>query len=183
MRNLRYVLMLVIFFIAGVLSVIFYQSYTKSSVNADSILAESYITDTPEPSMTPVPTTEWIQATTLPNQESHSYYPPKFSIAETQKMSADRHEAETGETVNYTVTIKNTGTKKKFLTHICFNHSGGVTFGCALNVNIEAGDQFNINNSMMYKTPGTYSVWLTWSQDGTNFYRPQNSGSAIVRIY
>lgn len=101
---------------------------------------------------------------------------------ETEKITADRTTAETGEQVNFTVSLQNQGTKKKFLTHICFDHSGGVTFGCLLNKNLFPGEKFNVNNSMMFPNPGSYSVWVTWSQDATNFYRPINAGSTTVHI-
>lgn len=178
-KNIKYFLTLVIFFIAGVLSVLAYQNFQEKNIQAQTSVNTDYnndVSDTPTPEWIPYPT-----ATTIPVR----YTAPssKLTIMETQKISADRAMAETGETVNYTVTLKNTGNKKKFLTHICFNHSGGVTFGCLLNMNLESYKEFNINNSMTYKTPGTYSTWVTWSQDGNNFYRPQSGGSAVVKIY
>jgi len=141
-----------------------------------------------EPTLSPESTVEWIplvSATPVSSDYTSTNTSPstKFTIVESKKISADKATAETGETVSYNVTLKNTGSKKKYLSHICFNHSGGVTFGCLLSKNLEAGEEFNVNNYMRYTTAGTYSVWVTWSQDGTNFYRPQGAGTATVTIY
>ena len=174
-KNIRYFLTLAVFFAAGALSVFAYQSFQEKNILAQS--STEYL------SPSPIPTTEWIPyPTATPIPVKYTAPSTKLTITEVKKISADRANAQTGETVNYNATLKNTGSKKKFLTHICFTHSGGVTFGCLLNKNLEPNEEFNINNSMMYKTPGTYSVWITWSQDGTNFYRPQGAGSAVVTV-
>lgn len=183
-NNTKYLLTLVIFFAAGVLSVIGYQNWQKGNILA-STNTDNETGDTLwEPSITPTPTSDWIPYPTVTLAQAVYTAPStKLTIYESKKITADKTTAETGETVNYNVTLKNTGDKKKFLTHICFNHSGGITFGCLLNMNLEPDKEFNINNSMMYKTPGGYSVWITWSQDGTNFYKPQGGGSARVTVY
>ena len=106
----------------------------------------------------------------------------KFTISESGKISTDKTAVQTGETVNFKVTLKNTDDKRKFLTHICFNHTGRVTFGCVRNVNLEAGQESGFENSMMFSGPGTYSVWTTWSQDHVNFYRPLGAGTARVKV-
>jgi hypothetical protein len=105
----------------------------------------------------------------------------KFIIVENQSMTSDKVRVETGENVVFSTTIKNEGTKTKHLTHLCFNHSGGVTFGC-LNgpqgPTLDPGEEFPLGGATVFTQSGTYSVWLTWSQDETNFYRPLN-GSAV----
>jgi len=109
----------------------------------------------------------------------------KFTIKEIQPISADRHQAQTGQLINFQTRLKNIGPEKKHLTHVCFNHSGGVTFGC-LNgpqgPNLSPGEELSIHNSMIFTQPGNYSVWLTWSQDGVNFYRALEAGRVEVRI-
>lgn len=183
-KDYRYIYILTasIFFIAGILSVLAYQDYQNKNIQAvsSSDYVSSTPTSTPPPTITPI---SQIYKEHIINQKTPQTAPSgKFTIVESKKITADSTAAETGETVNYTVTLKNTGSKKKFLTHICFNHSGGETFGCLLNHNLFPDKEINLNNSMMYKTAGTYSVWVTWSQDGTNFYRPVGAGKAVVRI-
>jgi len=109
----------------------------------------------------------------------------KLTIKEVRGITADKQKAETGEQVNFSARIKNIGSKKKHLTHLCFNHSGGVTFGCTNGpngFNLDPGQEIDISNSMMFVTPGAYSVWLTWSQDKTNFLKPLDSSLAQVTI-
>jgi hypothetical protein len=117
--------------------------------------------------------------------QSTSSSSSKFTIFESKKITADKTRAQTGETINFSVTIKNQGTKGKYFSHLCFNHSGGVTFGC-LNgpqgATLEPDKEFPLGGATVFNKPGTYSVWLTWSQDGTNFYRPINAGTAMVYI-
>lgn len=182
MYRYTYILTASIFFIAGILSVLAYQGYQNKNIQAvsSSDYVSSTPTSTPHPTITPI---SQVYKEHIVSQKTPQTVPSgKFTIVESKRITADRITAETGETVNYNVTLKNTGEKKKFLTHICFNHSGGETFGCLLNKNLYPGEEFNINNSMMYKTPGTYSVWVTWSQDGDNFYRPVGAGTAVVRV-
>lgn len=106
----------------------------------------------------------------------------KFSIIQTKAMVSSTTKAETGETVVFSTAIKNGGSKKKHLTHICFNHSGGATFGCINKRDLDPGEEIEVQGPMMFTQPGNYSVWLTWSQDNTNFYKPNSASSAEVRI-
>jgi len=109
----------------------------------------------------------------------------KFTIAEAGKITASKIRAQTGEIINFSITIKNQGDKGKYFSHLCFNHSGGVTFGC-LNgpqgATLDPDKEFSLGGSTVFSKPGTYSVWLTWSQDSTNFYRPLNSSAVMVYI-
>ena len=106
----------------------------------------------------------------------------KFSITESKKISADKNKVQTGEDVLFWLTIKNEGTKVKTLTHLCFNHSGGVNFGCLLDHTLAPGQEFSISNTTRFYSPGTYSVWFTWSQDKTNFYKAVNGSSVQVVV-
>lgn len=182
----------ILFFVAGIMSFILYQNLMKGNTLIKFLGDNGNNQEILEPTASPTPTdVVWIPyptatPTTAPSYTSTSTNinsSTKFTIVESKKISADKTTAETGETVSYNITLRNSGSKKKFLSHICFNHSGGVTFGCLLNKNLEAGEEFNVNNYMRYTTAGTYSVWVTWSQDGTNFYRPQGAGTATVTIY
>lgn len=172
------------FFIFGILTATAFQNITTSTqaiiIDKDFSDISSTATSSSSFSFPKTPTLKYKEV----NLPTKNYHKPtgKFTISEVKKIEADRTSAQTGETVNFSVTLKNTGDKKKFLTHICFNHSGGVTFGCVLNKNIFPNDEFNVNNSMIFKNPGNYSVWITWSQDKTNFYRPVEAGQAKVYI-
>jgi len=121
----------------------------------------------------------------------------KLCIEETGKIHSDKIEVETGEEVQFWATIKNSGVKMKHLTHVCFNHSGGVTpvpdgrngvvtFSC-LNgpqgPNIDPGREFAIHGTTKFLSPGSYSVWLSWGQDENNFYKTNNGGTAKIRVY
>lgn len=106
----------------------------------------------------------------------------KFTIVEAQKISADKTSVETGEDVQFWLTIKNKGTKVKTLTHLCFNHSGGTTFGCLLDHTLASGQEFSLSASTRFYSPGTYSVWFTWSQDKTNFYKPVDGSSVQIMV-
>ncbi len=109
----------------------------------------------------------------------------KFTIVESKPMTASRTYAQTGQEIIFSTAIKNEGPEMKNLTHLCFNHSGGVSFGC-LNgpaaPTLDPGKEMGISNGMIFTHPGTYYVWLTWSQDKTNFYRPLRSTSVKVMI-
>jgi len=176
-----------IFFSIGFISSLIYTQKSRYLTQAqDSGIVSEKVQQSPipteTPSWTPYPTVAAGEVNSIVQNNSSITKSSKFTILEVQKITADKTSAQTGENVNFTVTIKNTGSTKKLLTHICFNHSGGVTFGCIREMNLEAGDKFNVNNTMQFTAPGTYSVWITWSQDHTNFYRPQNSGSAVVHV-
>jgi len=181
-KKSSYFLTAIIFFLCGILLTVFYQQHQKGTAEALVDLSEEVtptVTEAVSPTATPSPEYEEL---VIPQKSDYSQTSSKYSIEEVSRITADRTSAETGETVNFTVTIKNTGTKKKFLTHVCFNYTGGSGFGCLLNKNLEAGESFNLNNSMMFKNPGSYSVWITWSQDGINFYRPKDAGQVNVYI-
>jgi hypothetical protein len=110
----------------------------------------------------------------------------KLVIEESVKIYSDRSEAETGEEVQFWATLKNNGLKMKHLTHVCFNHSGGVTFSCLegpQGPNIDPGREFPIHGTTKFLHPGKYSVWLTWSQDETNFYNLNKGGTVSVTVY
>jgi len=178
-----YATVAVVFLAIGIAGTLIYQSVTKSEPERSKAVVDS---------KEPVAETQPVVASPDPEAVSSeigtsygggvSGGGSKFTILETQRIYADKTRVQTGETVNFFAKLKNTGTQKKFLTHICFQYSGG-NFGCHLNTNLEAGKEISIHNSMIFPNPGTYSVWITWSQDKTNFYRPVNGGKATVTVY
>lgn len=187
-KNWQYIITALIFSITGALVTFAYKSRkVENLASFDSYQTEeesqtAHITSDKEGSVKGGFTT--TSSLTDQSTTSQTLTTPtgKFTIVETQKITADKKNAETGETVTFSAKLKNQGTKKKFLSHICFNHSGGVTFGCLLGRNFDPGEEIDISNTMMFITPNTYSVWITWSQDSTNFYRPINAGLATVYV-
>ena len=124
------------------------------------------------------PQSEISSSTTVPLKKITG----KYTIIAKTRLVADQPRVETGEQVNFNITLKNEGTKKKFLTHICFNHSGGETFGCLLNKNLYPNESFNLNNGMIFTSPGRYTVSVSLSQDGVNFFPPVNSNTVSVFV-
>jgi len=184
-----YALTALVFFITGAGGVLAYNNFfvknffVKKEKPTEIEINQNQRESEPKEDIMPS-TQKWEEITAAGPQSpaTNNNSSSKFTILESKKIYADKASLETGETVNFFATLKNIGTKKKFLTHACFNHSGGVTFGCQLNINIGPGEEFPIHNSMIFTSPGNYSVWLTWSQDKTNFYRPSGAGSTSVQI-
>jgi hypothetical protein len=106
----------------------------------------------------------------------------KFTITESKKLSSDRATAQTGERLSFYAGITNTGQNKKFLTHICFESSNG-PFGCIRNHNLGPNESLSFSNSATFNKVGNYIIWISWSQDGVNFYKPNNASSIKVEIY
>jgi len=175
-------LIALIFFILGAVAVFIYQGKILKTK------AEDYQEIGSAPSSTPIPTKIIIPTPTIvqTNSSQTGFQAPapssKLTILESRKITANRTLLETGETVDFAVALKNIGTKAKSISHICFHHSGGVTFGCLRDIYLPAGEEFPFNNTMIFTDPGTYSVWIDWSQDGVNFYRPINGGAATVTV-
>lgn len=106
----------------------------------------------------------------------------KYTIVETQRITSDKTRLETGEDITFKLTIKNAGAKVKTLTHLCFQHSGGINFGCLLGHTLAPGQEFPISASTRFYSPGVYSVWFIWSQDQTNFYKTVESSSVLITV-
>ncbi len=170
-----------LFFTGGVAFTLTLQSFklkTQASFNSSG-KEEKTTTEfsSPKPIFTSSPSPSSLGET----KKAPSKPKGKYTIVETEQIRADRTQAETGEEINFYATLENQGTKKKFLTHICFNYNDG-NFGCILNKNLFPGEKFSFHNGMIFPRPGAYSVWITWSQDSTNFYYPINGGKAKVEI-
>ena len=179
-----YVIGAIIFFFSGVITTYLYLnnffSFKIAAISKTQDIEKRSPTVTPKPTISILrfnEITPTVKASDILTRPSG-----KFTVVESAKISTDKSSVQTGQQVNFSVTLQNQSSEKKFLTHICFNHSKGVTFGCLRNMNLEAGKEFNLNNSMIFTNPGSYSVWITWSQDHTNFYRPVNSGTVSVNV-
>jgi hypothetical protein len=106
---------------------------------------------------------------------------PRLDISQLD-ISSNMSSAQVGQDVNFTVTIQNNSRYKKFVSAICFQSNEG-NFGCSQGVNLSVGQIYNINNSGRFTSGGTKNIWITWTQDDTNYYLPLNSKSANIFIY
>ena len=107
---------------------------------------------------------------------------PRSDIIEIQKITASTQAAQVGEDISFIVTIQNKAPYKKHIMSICFNSSDG-NFGCQNGKNLGPHEKFNINNSGRFTSGGTKKIFITWTQDKVNYYRPLNAGTASVFIY
>jgi hypothetical protein len=106
---------------------------------------------------------------------------PRNDIIEIQQITASKPVAQVGDDIGFTVTIKNQAATKKLIKQLCFNSSDG-NFGCTMDFNLYPGQSFNFNNSGRFTSGGIKTIWITWTQDGQNFYRPVGGGTAQVTI-
>lgn len=136
-------------------------------------------TPNPTPTITSVSTssTSTVNSNSLPQSGGG----PQNDIIEIQQISASKAIAQVGDDISFTVTIKNQAPYQKILQAICFN-SSETNFGCTQGKNLVPGEIFNINNSGRFHSPGTKSIWITWTQDNITYYRPVNAGTAQVTI-
>lgn len=102
-------------------------------------------------------------------------------IAQVGDIIASQPEAYTGDDITFTVTIQNQATYKKFVRQLCFQSSEG-NFGCSPGFNLDPGQVFSMSNNGRFTSSGTKSVWVTWTQDNTNFYSPINNRSTTIQI-
>lgn len=143
---------------------------------------------TPTPSLTATPTvTPFPTVTPTPMQVT---YPvalptagggPRHDIIETGHISASQPVAQVGDDIGFTVTIRNQAGTKKHIVQLCFNSSDG-NFGCTLDFNLYPDQSFTFNNSGRFTSGGVKTVWVTWTQDGQNFYRLVDGRSTQVTI-
>lgn len=106
---------------------------------------------------------------------------PKNDIIEITHLSVSKPIAQVGDDINFSVTIQNQAPYAKLIKKICFNSTDG-NFGCTQEFNFASMQIQNFNNSTRFTTGGVKTIWITWSQDGINFYRPVNSGTTSVTI-
>jgi len=137
-------------------------------------------TDVPSPTSNPLSQGYAGQAINI-NTTSQTGSGPQNDIIEVQQITASQQTGQIGDDISFTVTIKNQSPNKKNIQAICFNSSES-NFGCTQGKNLAPGEIFNVNNTGRFHSPGTKSVWITWSQDNLTFFRPINAGTAQVTI-
>ena len=106
---------------------------------------------------------------------------PRNDIVEVGHISASQPVAQVGDDIGFTVTVKNQAATKKLIKQLCFNSSDG-NFGCTMDFNLYPDQSFNFNNSGRFTTAGVKTIWITWTQDGQNFYRPVGGATTTVTI-
>lgn len=105
---------------------------------------------------------------------------PRFDIVQIG-LTADKSDVQVGEDVTFTITLKNVSRKNKNVEAACFDSNDG-NFGCQNDFNIPAGESFTFSNSGRWVSGGIKSVWVTWSPDNNNYYRPLYSSRVIVTV-
>jgi len=129
------------------------------------------------PQETPTPTPVVSPLSVLPTAGGG----PRNDIVEVQQITASKSVAQVGDDINFSVTIKNQSPYKKLVKQLCFNSSDG-NFGCTMDFNLYPDQSFNFNNSGRFTSGGVKTVWITWTQDGQNFYRPVGGATTTVTI-
>jgi hypothetical protein len=178
MKYLTYIIFLVIGLLVG-----YFTGQNRLFKNDKVIIDNIQI----EPSITP-PTyvndymVEDVSEVTA-NYESSDSINDKYTMQQIGEIIKDREKVQTGQQVNFQVTIKNIGNYKKFITHLCLNFSPGTSFGCLRNVNFSDGEMFTFDSSMIFPNPGTYKIFLTWSQDHQNFYPLKQAKNTTISVY
>lgn len=105
----------------------------------------------------------------------------RADIVQVGEITASQQEAYTGDDITFSVTIKNQAPYKKFVRQLCWESDEG-NFGCSPGFNLDPGQVFSISNNGRFVSSGTKSVWITWTQDGANYYNPLHSKAAEIRI-
>ena len=146
-------------------------------------VGSSTLTSTPSPTplliqqITPTPTPVVSPLSVLPTAGGG----PRNDIVEVGHISASQPVAQVGDDIGFSVTIKNQAPYKKLVKQLCFNSTDG-NFGCTMDFNLYPDQSFNFNNSGRFTTGGVKTVWITWTQDGQNFYRPVGGATTTVTI-
>lgn len=113
-------------------------------------------------------------------QKTYAVRSPRYDVAQIA-LTADKVDVQVGEDVTFTVTLKNVSLQKKNMEAVCFQSSDG-NFGCLNNFNLQPGKSFTFSNSGRWVSGGTKSIWITWSQDNANYYRPLNSSRISISV-
>jgi len=106
---------------------------------------------------------------------------PRNDIIQVGQIKSSQSVAQVGDDISFSVTIRNQAPYKKLVKQLCFNGTDG-NFGCTLDFNLYPGETKNFNNSGRFTSGGVKTIWITWTQDGQNFYQPLGAGSVNVTI-
>lgn len=125
---------------------------------------------------TPIPPKSPFNITPLP-----AIHGPRYDITESQPLTVNRDIVQVDDWVILSAQIKNNAAYNKTLQYLCFESSDG-NLGCTWNVNLAPGQTYSLQNAASWITGGTKTVWITWSQDGFNYYEPVYSNRVKVNV-
>lgn len=106
---------------------------------------------------------------------------PENDIAASQPLAASRTSAQVDDFITFTAGIKNVAPYHKSIVNLCFNSTDG-NFGCVWGIELDPGQTYSFQNVGRWTTGGTKNVWITWTQDSQNYYRPVGSNMVSVTI-
>lgn len=106
---------------------------------------------------------------------------PENDIVASSPLTASRTSAQVDDFISFSTQLKNVAPYRKTLQSVCFESSDG-NFGCVWYVHLDPGQTFDFNNVGSWVTGGDKNVWVTWSQDGFNYYRPKGGNMVTVHI-
>lgn len=106
---------------------------------------------------------------------------PENDISQSAPLTASRGSAQVDDFITFTAGIKNIAPYQKNIQSLCFESSDG-NFGCVWGIILQPGQSYGLQNVGSWTSGGQKKVWITWSQDGQNYYRPTGSSSVTVTI-
>lgn len=159
------------------IALVFFTIGFMAAKNQAVVVKQTTITISPSPTPTPTIILSQSYSNPLPTAGNG----PRNDIVEIQPITANKSVAQVGDDVSFTVTIQNQAPYSKNIQAICFNSTEG-NFGCQNGKNLGPQETFNINNSGRFYSGGAQSVWITWTQDNVNYYRPLNATAATITI-
>jgi hypothetical protein len=106
---------------------------------------------------------------------------PRYDIVQIAPMTVNQSDAQVGEAVYFSTTIKNVSNKNKVLPEVCYESTDG-NLGCIDNVHLAPGDILPMSDFGVWTSGGTKQIWISWTQDNVNYYRPANSQVGTVNI-
>lgn len=172
----------ILFFSALIYSILTAYAYaqTITATNSSPTVSTPQSSIMAPSSATPTPTIP-ISANAFNYTPLPAISGPQNDIAEIQPLTASRPSAQVDDYITFSVTIKNVSPYGKLLQNVCFESTDG-NFGCQNAIPLIPGQTFTLNNVGTWTTPGTKNIWITWSQDGFNYYQPVDGKTIRVTI-
>ncbi len=132
-----------------------------------------------QPQLTNIPTsvTSPFNFTSLPTNTGG----PQNDIYESNQLTVNRSTVQVDDWVKVSVGIKNVATYNKTIQALCFESTAG-NFGCDWGINLTPGQTYYANNIGSWTTTGTQNIWVTWTQDGVNWYQPLNAHIVSINV-
>lgn len=124
----------------------------------------------------PIPVTSAFNYSPLPADNNG----PQNDISEISLIS-NRSTIQVDDWATFSVTIKNIASYKKAIQALCFESTAG-NFGCDWGINLSPGQTYTANNVGSWTSAGRENIWVTWTQDGINWYQPLNSHTLSVNV-